>query len=345
MASSKQEQWFKEPTEEMIINLQSLQEISDDDKLMIKNEMGKKNIPTLIKFNLNAIKYKEFENEENFHLFDNEIRPSFKEPQMTLSYKVDSMGIFNGKMIKIKISDQFKNKYQNYDGLAQRQDIINEEIKLNISNNLSINNIYAIIDESIGNCVKFAESLATTYKQQSKNKSRNKSNNHFRGNHYLMAERFDSDLTDFGLNNYTKENGFSGFIYNELDSEFSGFNTNMNIVGGRFYQSGPHLENLDVDSYNNQTDGLKIWCVYHPQHIPELEKYIATDVVKAFYVEVKLYFILYDNEYNICIYIYSVKNLRLLKHVIDLLNALKIIKLIQDMFLLQQELNRLFLSQ
>lgn len=293
MAVQNQSQWYIEPTKEMIVDLRSLKQISDEDKQMVMNQMANANHPKLIQFHENAIKHKDFNTEQHFTLFDNEIRPSWNQSKMTRSYK---SGIIiktcDGKTVREKISNQFSKKYKNYNELATKQDVINKKIKINVRDNGSINNIQEMINQSVENCVKFAESLAKTYQDESNNnKSRDKSKNDSPGNHYIMAERFDQDLTNLNLNKYAQNNGCTGFFYDDLRLLFPGFNNNMNIVGGRFYQSGPHLENLNLDSYNHQTYGLKLWFVYHPSCIEHLEKYIATGVPATMYDNVKYCFL------------------------------------------------------
>lgn len=287
MITENPPKWYNEPTKEMIIDLRSISCISNEDKYMIMNEMANANYPQLIQFNENAIKYKDFDTQRNFTLFDNEIQPSWNQSKMQRSYKAGRIDILDGKKIRDKISNQFKKTYTNYGDLAKRQDIINEKIIANSIANGSINNIQEMINESVENCVQFAESLAKTYKNQSSKKSRKRSQKNLSGNHYLMAERFDKDLSNLKLNKFTKENGCTGFFYQDLKLTFPGFNTIMNIVGGRFYQSGPHLENLNLDSYNHQTVGLKLWFIYDPSSTQDFEKYIATGVPSTFYVQVE----------------------------------------------------------
>ena len=89
------------------------------------------------------------------------------------------------------------------------------------------------------------------------------------------------DLTDLGLNNYAKNNGISEFALKELGLPWPGFNENVNIIGSRWHQSLVHAENLDVDSYNLQTEGLKIWCLYDPNDAPKLKQYLWTGIRNA----------------------------------------------------------------
>ena len=71
-----------------------------------------------------------------------------------------------------------------------------------------------------------------------------------------MAERCNQD--------HCENDGISGTTLKQLSLPFPGFNDVMTTFGGRFYTAALHAKNLDADSFNLQTHGLKIWCIYTP---------------------------------------------------------------------------------
>ena len=278
-AANSNRTWFRYPTPEMIANLQGHKQISDENKLLILDHVSKANHPVVMQFHPNALKWKNINDPPYFRLYDNDIEPSWNEINMVRSYETQTIGYYNGGEIKRRLQSQFSSS-RKYKTMAQHQDEINAKIKSNMKQDLSIQHDPQLINDSIENAVQFSHWLS---KQQTKRRSKIKS--------YLMAERFNVDLTDLGLNNYCKNHGISEFALKQLSLPFPGFNDNMNICGARWYQAAVHTENLDADSYNLQTEGLKIWCIFSPEDSSKLEEYLFTGVKNAPFLTVKLLYI------------------------------------------------------
>ena len=260
----------------MISNLQQHQHISDNNKRLILDHVSEANHPVCIQFNLKALKKKNLKDPPAFRLYDNVIQPSWNQTKMVRSYENKTIGYYDGVQIKRKIQSQFS-KSRKYKTMAKQQDEINAQIKSNMSQDIPMQHPAHLINDSIENAVEFSHWIA---QQQSKNKSKIKT--------YLMAERFNEDLTNLGLNDYCKNNGISGFTLKQLSLPFSGFNDVMSIFGGRFYIAALHTKNLDADSYNLQTHGLKIWCIYTPEDGRKIEEYLFKGIEDSPFLTVKL---------------------------------------------------------
>ena len=280
--------WFRYPEPEMISNLQHHEQISSNNKRLILQNVSQANHPICIKFNTNAIHINKLKDPPHYRLYDNIIEPAWNQSQMVRSYEHKNIGFYNGVEIKRKIQSQFA-KVQKYKILAQKQDQINAQIQSNLTQDVSMPHDPQLINQSIQNTLAWSRYMA---QQQSKRKKKTKT--------YLMAERYNQDLTDLGLNDYCKNNGISGFTLKQLSLPFPGFNDVMTIFGGRFYIAALHTENLDADSFNLQTHGLKIWCCYTPSDSSKIEEYLFKAVKNAPFLTVKLLYYYY----YIYIYIY-----------------------------------------
>lgn len=268
--------WFRYPEPEMISNLQHHKQISSNNKRLILDHVSQANHPVHIQFNTNAIHVNKLKDPPEYRLYDNIIEPAWNQTKMVQSYENSNIGFYNGVEVKRKIQSQFT-KSRKYTTLAQQQDQINAQIKANLIQDNSIHYDAQLINDSIKNTLEWSQWMA---QQQSKRKNKIKT--------YLMAERYNHDLTDLGLNNYCKNNGISGFALKELSLPFPGFNDVMTIFGGRFYIAALHTENLDADSFNLQTHGLKIWCCYTPSDSSKIEEYLLKEVEYAPFLTVKL---------------------------------------------------------